>query len=275
MTSTLSDALDYRVLATGFDHVEGVCWDPLRRCLWAGGEAGQVYRVELDGTVSIVTVIDGGALLGMALDANGNLYICDPGNHHVWKMNALFEASVFGDAIGYPNYPAFAPDGRLFVSDSGVFPEPTGGIVVMEPDGTTTRVPTRPLAFANGIAIDTTTLWIIESAAPAVSALALNGGELERVVELERCVPDGLAFDAAGGLLISCYQPNQLWRWTRQEGLELIFDEWTGELILSPTNVAYYGDELDRLALASLCGHDIVTIAPKYRGAAIRLPGTE
>lgn len=275
MTKTIADALDYRVLASGFDHVEGVCWDAARQCLWAGGEAGQVYRVDLDGSVSVVTVIDGGALLGLALDASGTLYICDPGNHQVWAMDADFRVEAFGDAIDYPNYPAFAPDGRLFVSDSGAFATATGGLVVIEPDGTTSRVPTRPLAFANGIAIDETTLWIIESAAPAVSAMSLSGGELERVIEMERCVPDGLAFDAAGGLLISCYQPNQLWRWTVEAGLELMVDEWTGELILSPTNVAFYGEGLDRLALASLCGHDLVTIAPEFPGAPIRLPRLE
>jgi sugar lactone lactonase YvrE len=275
MTNTISDALDYRILATGFDHVEGVCWDGPRHCLWAGGEARQVYRVELDGSVSVVTVIEGGALLGIALDANGALYICDPGNHQVWKVDANYRVTAFGDAIDYPNYPAFSPDGRLYVSDSGNFAAPNGSIVVIDADGTTTRVPTRALAFANGIAIDDSTLWIIESAAPGVSALSLDGGEPERVIEMERCVPDGLAFDADGGLLISCYQPNQLWRWTRETGLELIFDEWTGELILSPTNVAFYGEDLDRLALASLCGHDIVTIALERRGRAIRLPRLE
>jgi len=274
-TNTLPDALDYQVLATGFDHVEGICWDPSRKCLWAGGEAGQVYRVELDGAVSIVTTIDGGALLGIALDANGTLYICDPGNHQVWKMDSSFAVEAFGDAIDYPNYPAFAPDGRLFVSDSGTFAHGNGGIVVIEHDGATTRVNSRPLAFANGIAIDDTALWIIESAAPAVSAMSLDGTQLVRVIELERCVPDGLAFDATGGLLISCYQPNLLWRWTNDGGLELIFDEWTGELILSPTNVAFYGEGLGRLALASLCGHNIVTIAPAHAGAPIRLPRTE
>ena len=69
--------------------------------------------------------------------------------------------------------------------------------------------------------------------------------------------------------------PNQLWRWTVETGLELIVDEWTGELILSPTNVAFYGEGLDRLALASSCGYNIVTIAPKQPGAPIRLPGLE
>ena len=275
MANTLADALDYQVLASGFDHVEGICWDQARQCLWAGGEAGQVYRIELDGSVSIVTTIDGGQLLGLALDANGALYICDPGNHQVWKMDPSFRVSAFGEPIDYPNYPAFSSDGRLFVSDSGDFIEATGGLVVINVDGTTTRVATRPLAFANGIAIDDTTLWIIESAAPAVSTMDLASGELERVIEMERCVPDGLAFDADGGLLISCYQPNQLWRWSATTGLELIFDEWTGELILSPTNVAFYGDNLDRLALASLCGHNVVTIAPGRAGAPIRLPRME
>jgi gluconolactonase len=272
VTNTIADELDYQVLASGLDHVEGVCWDAARTCLWAGGEAGQVYRVELDGSVSVVTVIDGGALLGLALDAKGSLYICDPGNHQLWKMDANFQVEAFGDAIDYPNYPAFAPDGRLYVSDSGEFARASGGLVVIEVDGTTTRVPTRPLAFANGIAIDDSTLWVIESATPAVSAMALDGTHLERVIEMERCVPDGLAFDAAGGLLISCYQPNQLWRWSAETGLELLVDEWTGELILSPTNVAFYGAALERLALASLCGHNIVTIAPRHPGAPIRLP---
>ena len=132
-------------------------------------------------------------------------------------------------------------------------------------------MPTRPLAFANGIAIDETTLWIVESAAPGVSTMPLAGGTLELVIEMERCVPDGLAFDAAGGLLISCYQPNQLWRWDGHD-LELLFDEWSGELILSPTNVAFYGEHLERLALASLCGHDIVTVAAPHHGAPVRRP---
>ena len=65
--------------------------------------------------------------------------------------------------------------------------------------------------------------------------------------------------------------PNQLWRWTVETGLELIVDELTGELILSPTNVAFYGEGLDRLALASL----FVSIAPEQPGAPIRLPGLE
>jgi sugar lactone lactonase YvrE len=275
MTSPIPSHFDRRVLASGLDHVEGVCWDPQRHCLWAGGEAGQIYRVELDGTTTVTVTIHGGALLGLALDARGVLYVCDPGNHRVWRINDEGTYESFGDAIDYPNYAAFSPDGRLYVSDSGSFDEATGQLFVIDPDGTTANVTPRPIAFANGLCVDGTTLWLVESSAPGVSAMALGGGPLELVIPMERCVPDGLALDARGGLLISCFQPNQIWRWTSEEGLELLFEDWTGEYVLSPTNVAFYGEQLDRLALASLCGHDLVTVLPPHPGAPVIYPNRQ
>jgi sugar lactone lactonase YvrE len=92
---------------------------------------------------------------------------------------------------------------------------------------------------------------------------------------MERCTPDGLARDADGGLLVSCYQPNQLWHWTKEKGLSLVFEDWTGEYILSPTNTAFYGDKLDRLALASLCGDRVNTIRLAQSGGRIFYPSTE
>ena len=187
MSSTLADSLDYQVLASGLDHVEGICWDAARQCLWAGGEAGQIYRIELDGSFKVVATIDGGALLGIALDAEGSLYIADPGNHQVWKVDAKYVVTAFGDSIDYPNYPAFAPDGRLFVSDSGGFASATGEPWSRSTSIASTRVPTRPSPSPTGSLIDDTTLWIIESAAPAVSAMPLDGGALDRVIAMERC----------------------------------------------------------------------------------------
>ena len=269
MTGTLPPELDHQVLASGLDHVEGVCWDPRRRCLWAGGEAGQVYRIDLDGAVREVARVEGGALLGLALDRGGDLYVCDTANHRVWRVDDVGRIHPFGDPMDYPNYPAFGPDGRLYVSDSGSFFEPTGRILAIERDGTTHDVSPRPIAFANGLAFVGRTLWVVESSTPGVSAMDITGGPLELVVRMSRCVPDGLAVDGDGGLLISCYQPNQVWRYSARGELELLIDEWSGEQILSPTNVAFYGEDLGRLALASLCGHDVTTVRLGYRGAPV------
>lgn len=271
MSGPIPEELDRRVLASGLDHPEGVLWDGRRGCLWAGGEAGQLYRVELDGTVEVVTTIAGGQLLGLALDADGRLYLCDPGNHQVWRAHEDGRVEAFGEAIDYPNYPAFGPDGTLYVSDSGSFEEATGRLIALSRDGSARDASPRPLAYANGLALDGDTLWVVESAAPGVSALDLRRGTLERVIALERCQPDGLALDAEGALLISCYQPNQIWRWTRDGRLDLLLDDWSGEYVLSPTNVAFYGDRLDRLAVASLCGTNLVTLRPPVPGAALPL----
>jgi gluconolactonase len=272
MANPLPDSFDRQVIVSGLDHVEGVCWDRTRRCLWVGGEAGQLYRVGLFGTKKVLATIPGGALLGLALDKENLLYVCDPGNHRVWKYDGRTTFEPFGAPINYPNYAAFGADGRLYVSDSGSFDEPTGQLFVIDPDGTTTNITPRPLHFANGLCVDGTRLWVVESSLPCVSALDLSSGEFDVVIPLERCVPDGLALDGEGGLLISCYQPNQLWRWSESDGLTLLFDDWTGEYVLSPTNIAFCGEHLDRLALASLCGHDLVSVKLPVAGAPVYYP---
>jgi hypothetical protein len=55
-----------------FDHPEAVAWGPDGRA-YAGGEAGQLYRFDLDGgPCEVVAQVPGGFLLGLAQDAAGN-----------------------------------------------------------------------------------------------------------------------------------------------------------------------------------------------------------
>ncbi len=262
----------YALLATGLDHAEGICWDPVRRCLWAGGEDGQIYRIELNGDVTIAHTIAGGVLLGVALDAHGALYLCDVGNHTVWRYDHLSAPERYGPTIDYPNYAAFGPDATLYVSDSGSFTEATGSIVAIAPTLSHYRLALPDVQYANGLCVHEGILYYVASALPGVWRVSLDGGEPELVTRLSRCVPDGLAVDANGALYISCYQPNQVWRVRRDGEVELIIDDWTGEFILSPTNVAFYGDDLDRLALVSLCGHSLTSVSVGVVGAEVLRP---
>jgi gluconolactonase len=50
---------------------------------------------------------------------------------------------------------------------------------------------------------------------------------MEPVVELDRVVPDGLAFDVEGGLWISYWQPNRVYRLDPDAELETVLDDWT------------------------------------------------
>src|SRR5438132_11247832 len=112
----------FEVFATGLDHPECLAFDRDGQ-LWAGGEAGQVYRIDLAGQVQTVATL-GGFTGGIAFSPRDQaLYVCNPslglvrleadGRHTVWARGAG------GQTMVYPNYAVFDRRGRLYVSDSG------------------------------------------------------------------------------------------------------------------------------------------------------------
>ncbi len=272
--SPIDPKLSLRTIAVGLDHPEAVCWDPFRASVLAGSESGTLHRVGLDAGAPLETVVhvEGGFLLGIALDAAGDAYVCDVGNHGIVRVGHDGSLSRHGGYIEYPNYPAFGPDGTLYVSDSGSIDEATGTIVAIAPDGAQRVLDTRPLLYSNGLAVRDGYLYVVESGLPGVSRVPLGGGEVEIVVELARTAPDGIAFDAEGGLWVGCYQPNHLYRVAPDSSVALLVDDWTGEYVHSPTNVAFAGGSLETLVLASLCGWWVKAIDPGVRGAPLQYP---
>jgi gluconolactonase len=64
------------ILVDGLDHPESVCWDPGAAVVWAGGEAGQVYRIELEERRVETVARAPGFVLGLAVDGRGRLVLC-------------------------------------------------------------------------------------------------------------------------------------------------------------------------------------------------------
>jgi sugar lactone lactonase YvrE len=261
-----------RTLANGLDHPEGVAWAPLEGVVYAGGEAGQLYRIGVDGGASEVAAqIGSGILLGLALDADGAVYVCDTESGCIQRVDRDGRIERYGEAIGAPNYAAFDAGGRLWVSDNGDWEKANGGIVCIDAGGRTERV-ADGFRFSNGLAVRHDWLYVVESARPGVIRIPLSGGSVEPVVELEHVVPDGIAFDVEEGLWIACWQPNRIYRLSPDGILETIVDDWTGEYVLTPTNVAFAGEQLDVLVLASLGGWAVKAIDPGVRGAPLHYP---
>src|SRR3954451_15860272 len=98
------------VLVDGLDHPEGVCWDPYAEVVWAGGEAGQLYRVTLDGGVEEGAVAPS-FVLGLAVDGLGGLSVCASadGSLCVYDGSSVRRvvSIVDGEPLVLPNYPAF------------------------------------------------------------------------------------------------------------------------------------------------------------------------
>ena len=81
----LDNEFQLSIHAEGLDHAEGIAWG-LDGYVYAGGEAGQIYRIGLDGNSLTEIANTGGFVLGLALDASNNIYACDIYNKCVQKI---------------------------------------------------------------------------------------------------------------------------------------------------------------------------------------------
>ena len=68
--------------------------------LYAGGEAGRVYRISSNGEKVEVLANTGEFCLGVTLDKKENLYVCDMVKRAVIKVTQRGEITVFADTAG-------------------------------------------------------------------------------------------------------------------------------------------------------------------------------
>jgi sugar lactone lactonase YvrE len=158
------------VAAPGFKGPEGVVVDREGN-VYGGGADGIIRKLSADGKVTEYART-GGRPAGMALDRDGNLFVCDVGKAAVLKVTARGQVSVFADEVGsvklcLPNFPVFDADGNLYVTNSTDHPlggmddvaaeirNPVrkGTLVRLRPDGRG-EIAATGLYFANGAAID-------------------------------------------------------------------------------------------------------------------------
>jgi hypothetical protein len=96
------------LLVDGLDHPEGVAWDPASGILWAGGEAGQLYRVDVDARTWSEAARAPGFVLGLAVDGRGRLAVCSGEARDPDGALDVFSESP----PHFPNGCAVTPDGR-------------------------------------------------------------------------------------------------------------------------------------------------------------------
>lgn len=257
----LANLTDFTPFADGLDHPEGVVWGP-DGYVYAGGEAGQIYRVDPEMGSYTEIANTGGFILGLAFDGSGNLYACDNGKDCVQKIAPDGTVSVYSAGnearpMRVPNYPVFDAAGNLYVSDSGDHRAFNGCLWRVRPGGAAEVVSTTVNAFPNGLAIhpDGNRLYVVLSNMPGVVRLTLTPdgvGEPEKVIELPQTVPDGLAFDVDGNLYISLYTPARIYRLTPGGTLNVLVEDWECTRIATPTNIAFGGRDMQTLFIASL-----------------------
>jgi gluconolactonase len=272
---------DFETLATGLDHPEGVAAGP-DGSLFAGGEAGQIYRVGVGGAVDEIAST-GGFIYGVVVDGSGDVFACDFGKAAVARVSATGEVATYsngtaGRPMRVPNFAAFDDGGNLYVTDSGEWGDDDGVVYRIARGGATEIWTEATPRFPNGCCLTAggEALLVVESHGRAVVRVPIEddggAGRPEPVVDLSGSQPDGIALAEDGTMFVGCYRPDRIYRIPPGGSVEVFADDPDGVVLNQPANVAFSGPNLDRLLVSSLGGWSLVAAPAGVRGLPLRYP---
>ena len=268
-----------RRLVEGLDHPE--CVAVARDgTLYAGGEAGQLYRISEDGKNIEEFASTGGFCLGLAIDRDESIYVCDLRKRALLKVTqqgtvSLIADSVDGVKIRTPNFGVFDSQGNLYFSDSGEWKQANGVVWRLSHRGKVELFAAGPFHFANGLALDASEryLYVVESNLDRVVRIEIkadgSSGRLEVFAEGLARVPDGMAFDSNGNLYVTTYASNCIYRVSNGGHVELFCQDVENLLLCQPTNCAFGGPDFDQLYVSNLGRDHISVLDLRVKGQAL------
>jgi gluconolactonase len=260
-----------RTLAEGIGFTEGPLWTSRGTLLVTSMSRGLVYRVALDGGAPAVEAETGGGPNGLAEGPDGVVYVAQNGNATVQSRSPrpvepgiqALDGAIVGDLAGgclAPNDCALGPDGRLWFSDP---PGPAGGrgrVCALDAGSSAVDVVLEPGGFPNGLAFaDDETLILVDTHEHALVRYRLQAGALVADGELARLPgtgPDGIAFDAAGRLIVAAFDANAV--------LAIAPDGSVDERVelpgARPTNCCFAGADLETLVVTCAAGGRVLAL---------------
>jgi gluconolactonase len=264
----------FDIFANGLDHPECCAFDRDGN-LWAGGEAGQLYRIDPSGKVETIANL-GGFCCGVALSPDDReLFVCVSGVGVV-RVSKEGEHRVFAThardhKIVAPNYLLFDGRGRLYVTDSGNWMKRNGFVLRFTLDGRG-EILAGPMGYANGLALsaDGRHLFMVESDTDSILRFEIGSEDrlhpAEVYAEQVGRLPDGLALDVDGNLYVCCYASDEIWQVDRDRQKTLLAHDRWGIRLGRPTNLAFGGSNFDEIYVANLGRYTITRAKLDTRG---------
>jgi sugar lactone lactonase YvrE len=248
---------------------------------FVGAEDGWIYVISPAGEVSQY-VKTPGRPLGIAIDRQNNLFVCDWEAHGIYKITQNKESSLFADSgdkrkMRFPNFCVFDDQGNLYVSDTGTSRR---NAQIYNPDGRIFRVaPTgdcqlfaEGLYQPNGLAIrrGESALYVIQTAIDNVLKIEIkpdrNPGRATVYARNLDGSPDGMAFTENGDLLVVTGLHEIIYRITATGIAEIFLEDKNAAKLVAPANPAFGGKHLDDLYITNLMGNSVSRIRGVPRG---------
>jgi sugar lactone lactonase YvrE len=235
-------------------HPEGVAIGP-DGWIWTGNQDGDILRISPDGAQIEKVASTGGFALGLAFDTDRALFFCDLRHAAVFRLDlASCQLTRFTEpGIRIPNFPLVDhAHGRLLVSDSFASGTPGPGIWSYDlSTGAGGLWFAGDLNFANGLATrpGDPAVYVCETFAQAITRIPVEpdgsaGVPTDYATALPG-LPDGIAFDDQGQMVVGCYEPSRLLRISADgQRTDLLAEDVTAHTLCHPTNIAFDGRDL-------------------------------
>lgn len=254
--------------------------------VFVGAEDGWIYLISSDGVVSQY-VKTPGRPLGIAIDRQNNLFVCDWDAHGVYGVTPDRDVFLFADAsadgkhkMQFPNFCVFDEQGNLYVSDTGTSRR---NAQTYNPDGKLFRIApagqcelfAEGLYQPNGLAMrrGESALYVIETAIDNVLRVEIRPDGLPRRVSVYArnldSSPDGMAFTESGDLLVVTGLHEIIYRITPRGIIEIFLEDKNAERLIAPANPAFGGNQMDELYITNLIGNSVSRIKGVPRGQAL------
>ena len=256
------------LVADGLLFPEGPAFDRRGNLYVAEIQGGQVSRIAPDGSVSVFAR-PGGGPNGANFGPDGNLYVCNNGGFpqegverigRVERITPSGEVAVLiseidGEPLASPNDLGFDEHGNFYFTDPvwgnpELTSSPPGHVCFSDLNGKARRLHTG-FQFPNGVGVspDGRTLVVCESITARLHAFdILEPGVLSEPREFGDTglgsIPDGLAFDEAGNVLVCGHRTGKIHVFGPQGGPRLTTLEFEDPEL---TNVCFGGPEFRTL----------------------------
>ena len=255
--------------------------------IFVGAEDGWIYLVSPNGEVSQHVKLPGRPL-GIAIDRQENLFVCDWDAHGVYKVTPNGEVSLFADSDGtrnarkmqFPNFCVFDDHGNLYVSDTGTsrrhlqIHNPDGKIFRISPTGQC-ELFAEGLYQANGLAMrrGESALYVIQTLVDNVLRLEIkpdgNPGRINVYARYLDGSPDGMAFTESGELLVVTGLHEIIYQVKPNGMVDILLEDQNAEKLIAPANPAFGGPNMDELYITNLMGNSVSRIKGVPRGQAL------